>query len=170
MKHRKPLPSDELLKRLFAYNRRTGIVRWRVHLDHTSTYPGKVITSCTKNGYLRVQIYRSSYRLHLIIWKMVTGVDPVSEIDHRDLDRKNNRWRNLREATRSQNAANMGITSRNTSGFKGVSFYRPSGLWRATIRKDGRLHFLGDFDTPQEAHAAYVIKANELYGEYARMK
>ncbi len=170
MSKRKPLPSQEFLCKLFAYDPNTGIVTWRVCLYRSRVKIGSQVKSRTTRGYFRVSISGSAYRLHLIIWKMMTGVDPDHEVDHHDLDKGNNRWDNLRAATRSQNAANIAITSRNTSGFKGVSFYRPSGKWRATIRKDGRLHFLGDFDTKEEAYAAYVAKAEELFGEFARTK
>jgi hypothetical protein len=87
-------------------------------------------------------------------------------IDHRDGDPSNNRWANLRRATRSQNSANRRIPRNNPCGFKGVSRHR--GKWDATICKKGRRHFLGSFLTPQAAHAAYVKAARKLFGEFAR--
>src|ERR1035441_5417799 len=143
MKHRKPLPPQSLLRELFTYDPVSGIVRWIVHVPHSNRYAGDEVNSRLKKGYFRVMIGKSAYRLHLIIWKWVTGSDPKDEIDHRDLDGCNNRWSNLREATRSQNGANISLTCRNTSGFKGVSFCRPTSRWRASIRKNGRLYFLG---------------------------
>ena len=87
-------------------------------------------------------------------------------IDHRDGDRANNRWDNLRCATRSENNANRALQRNNCSGFKGVSL--KSGKWRARIRKHGRLFALGVFQTPQAAHAAYVAAARRLFAEFAR--
>jgi hypothetical protein len=43
--------------------------------------------------------------------------------------------------------------SKSASGFKGVSPYR--GKWQATIRIDGKLHWLGTFVKPEEAARAY---------------
>jgi hypothetical protein len=87
----------------------------------------------------------------------MTGKWP-KEIDHIDGDPLNNKWSNLREATRSQNNANkVGIAG----GLKGASFHKASGLWRADIKKG-----LGYFHTAQEAHEAYVVAAKKLHGEF----
>jgi HNH endonuclease/AP2 domain len=87
-------------------------------------------------------------------------------IDHRDGDPSNNRWDNLRRATVAQNGANKPRHRNNTSGFKGVC--RDRGRWRAAIYKNGRRHPLGNFPTPEAAHAAYVKAARKLFGEFAR--
>jgi hypothetical protein len=91
-------------------------------------------------------------------------------VDHRDLDRTNNRWNNLRRATRSTNAANTRRQRNNTSGFKGVYPHHKTGRWYAQIRKDGRGYYLGSFATPQAAHEAYAAAARELFGEFARVE
>jgi len=49
---------------------------------------------------------------------------------------------------------------------KGVSLHR--GKWYATIGLKGRKHFLGYFETPAEAHAAYAKAARKLFGKFAR--
>ena len=91
-------------------------------------------------------------------------------IDHRDGNPANNRWSNLRLATHSQNNANRRRPRHNTSGFKGVSFDRRVGKWKATICKEGHTMCLGWFDTPQAAHKAYVKAARMLFGELARVE
>jgi hypothetical protein len=89
----------------------------------------------------------------------------VSSVDHRDGDGLNNRRSNLRPCTDSQNQANAPIRSDNTSGFKGVSFTR--GKWRAFIRFHKKRFFLGCFESPQAAAAAYDQAAQRLFGEFA---
>jgi hypothetical protein len=89
-------------------------------------------------------------------------------VAHRDGDPFNNRWRNLRLSSHSNNVANQSRKQSNTSGFKGVTLDRRRGTWMAQIKKDGRQYWLGRFATPEEAHAAYVAKARELFGEFAR--
>ena len=95
----------------------------------------------------------------------MTGEDPGEmEVDHKDRDRQNNRWDNLRLATVSQNRMNCGIKSR--SGLpKGVKFNK--GRYGARIVVDKVDHWLGTFDTPEEACQAYKAAANDLHGEFA---
>jgi hypothetical protein len=85
--------------------------------------------------------------------------------DHRDGDTHNNRRSNLRFATQSQNTMNR---RRNLSkeGFKGVSTAK-GRRFRARIRVDGKTHYLGVFDNPEEAARAYDTAARELHGEFA---
>jgi len=54
---------------------------------------------------------------------------PAYAVDHRNLDKGDNRWDNLREATRSQNMANTSLPSTNTSGFKGVIWSKRYKYW-----------------------------------------
>ena len=70
---------------------------------------------------------------HRVVWALATGAWPEVEIDHRNGIRDDNRLSNLREATRSQNKHNVGLSRRNTSGLRGVSWFRAGGRWRADI-------------------------------------
>lgn len=169
MTKRRPLPDAEYLRSLFAYEPDTGLLRWKV--ERGGKLPGDIAGAKRgENGYLQVSIDNRLYRVHLVIWKMVTGTEPVAMIDHWDTIKGNNRWGNLREATKSQNQANIGLTKANTSGFKGAFFNKVSGKYYSQIIKDGVVYNLGTFDTAEEASAAYAMKAKELYGQYARMK
>jgi len=88
----------------------------------------------------------------------MTGNWPVGQIDHIDGDKANNRWTNLRLASQAQQ--NMNSKTRR-DGLKGAYPYARG--WRAQI---GNTH-LGVFVTEIEAHRAYLIAADRLYGEYA---
>lgn len=90
------------------------------------------------------------------------------DVDHIDGDRLNNRRANLRAATRSQNMHNTGVSKRNRSGFKGVSWDSRRRCWLACVNSNKVPHRLGCFDTPEEAHAAYVSATIRLHGEFAR--
>lgn len=89
----------------------------------------------------------------------------VGRIDHRNRDKLDNRRENLRLATQSQNMANFGPTSRNSSGYRGVN--RVHGRWAATLIHGEQKWRLGLFETPEEAAVAYDIKAMEIHGEFA---
>lgn len=81
---------------------------------------------------------------------------------------RDNRFANLREATRSENARNMGLYSTNTSGFKGVTWDKSRGKWLAHIKIHGHTIHLGRHKTPKEAHDAYCKGAEKYHGEFAR--
>jgi hypothetical protein len=92
---------------------------------------------------------------------------PGEIVDHINGNTMDNRRCNLRFATRSQNSGNKRKVVAK-SGFKGV--YKKQKVkprWGAAIRKDGQQHFLGYYDTPEEAAMAYDKMAVDLFGEYA---
>ncbi|MGJ2408988.1 HNH endonuclease, partial [Salmonella enterica subsp. enterica serovar Paratyphi A] len=68
-------------------------------------------------------------------------------------------------ATNSQNQMNR---ANQTDLPKGVTFHRGVGKFQAQIKRDGKSHYLGLFDTASAAHIAYCEKAAELFGEFAR--
>jgi hypothetical protein len=104
---------------------------------------------------------------HRVAWLYMTGEWPAGDIDHINNNRSDNRFSNLRPATRSLNIANSTKKKSNSSGFKGVSFSKANRKWFAKITVNYRQQSLGYFNTPQEAHAAYVHAAREAFGEFA---
>jgi len=119
------------------------------------------------NGYRYVRVAGKLELAHRLAWLLMTGDWPVDEIDHENTNSADNRWSNLRPADSSENKCNKRISSRNTTGFKGVS-RTENGRWRAGIALRGKRRSLGRFDTPEEAHAAYAAAAERLHGEFAR--
>ena len=149
------------LRALLDYNKDTGEFRWRKRSDGSADdMPGQI--------RLFIRIDDGLYPAHQLAWFYMTGRWGKPTIDHCDGDASNNRWNNLRQATRSQNGANRARPRHNTSGYKGVSLCRKSGRWRADVGKDGKVIYLGTFATPQEAHAAYLKAARKLFGKFAR--
>jgi hypothetical protein len=90
-------------------------------------------------------------------------------VDHIDCDGLNNTRGNLRVANDKQSATNKRIGVRNTSGFKGVSWNRDCSRWQAHICVDGSSRYLGLYETPEQAHAAYAEAAQRAFGEFARV-
>ena len=75
----------------------------------------------------------------------------------------------LREATRSENKCNSFMYKNNTSGYKGVYWQKSAQKWHARIWSNNKLEYLGLFDSPEEAYAAYCKAAEELHGEFAKL-
>lgn len=158
------MPSSLTAKRareLLSYDPATGILRWR----STGRKAGNLEKS---TGYVRVRIDGSRQYAHRLAFLVTTGDWPSFNIDHKNLIRDDNRWDNLRQATLSQNGANARLSSANKTGFKGVEWAPHAKRWRARLRFMGRRINLGYFDTPEEAHAAYLEKASEVFGDFAR--
>lgn len=109
---------------------------------------------------------------HLRMHRVILGLNVGDQRsgDHANRDTLDNRRSNLRIASRSQNMHNRRAGRNNTSGFKGVCFYRPTGRWLAAIGINNYRHHLGFFDTPEQAHAAYCEAAAKYHGEFARTK
>lgn len=106
---------------------------------------------------------RKSLGMHRLIMAPPDGM-VVDHINGYGLD---NRRANLRVATRSQNMCNSRIMSNNTSGMKGVSFYKSRGCWRAQIGFQRKITFLGYFDTQEAAYAAHQQAAANIHGEFS---
>lgn len=90
--------------------------------------------------------------------------------DHVDGNGLNNQRSNLRNATVLQNQMNKSPNRGGSSPLKGAVFDRghKSRPWRASIRLSGRLKYLGNFATPEEAAAAYAAAATIHFGAFAR--
>ena len=154
---------------LLNYDRNSGIFTWKINAGRHGRYKaGTVAGSINTTGYCVIGVGKKQYEAHAIAWFMVTGEWPKRFIDHRDTDRTNNRFDNLRQATRSQNASNSKLRSDNKVKIKGV--YAQGGKYRAQIRKNGKLHHLGMYLTIEDAAEAYRTAATELHGEFARSR
>jgi len=164
------LPTQSELLEFLSYDPETGLLRWRYRPagppQWNGKHAGQIAGSISKSqGHMVVNIGGRLLLVHRVIWKMVYGED-VPEIDHEDTDATNNRLMNLRRATHHQNMQN----ARRHAGKdlpKGVSLRKRSGRFRSAIYLGGRQTFLGEFDSPAAAHAAYCAAA-AVRGEFAR--
>ena len=134
-----------------------------------SQFAGKeALTSTTSHGYRSGRIFRKTFSAHRVIWAIQTGAWP-SEIDHINGDPSDNRWVNLRIATRSENTRNRGIPVSNNSGVKGVSQRRRDTKWRAHISHLGKQIHLGYFNCRTAAAFAYARASREFHGDFGRL-
>lgn len=158
-----PLPSVELLREYFDYNSETGI--FRAAKARNKTPVGRVLGYTNDKGYVYLGLFGKVYLAQRIAWKIMTGEDSAGDIDHRDGNKSNNAWLNLRLATRTQNNANS--KPRNRPYPKGVKPTR-HGAYRAQIQKNKVGYYLGTFPTVEEASMAYKAAANAMFGEFAK--
>jgi hypothetical protein len=151
------LPTREQLLERFTYNPDDG----------TLISYGREAGYVMGSGYRLCSVKKQRIYAHRLIWCMMTGEWPTEEVDHANRNKSDNRWCNLRLASRQNNARNQSVTAKNTSGFKGVSFHKRTGKWRADIQLNGSQKSLGSFDSPELAALAYQDSAKQNFGEFA---
>lgn len=156
------------LRHLLAYDADSGVFTWRVSRTGRYAKPGATAGHISAEGYVVIGVDGRVYKAHRLAWLYVHGIWPGKDIDHVNGIRSDNRVANLRLASPSENARNSIVSSRNSSGYRGVTFHKGMGKWRAQIRHNGKLVRLGFFERPDEAYAAYLSAAERLHGDFSR--
>lgn len=170
-RRKKNITAEELRQRLY-YDTDTGLFRW-IQGGRWNELAGKVAgnKTATANGYIYINLSGKGgklYLAHRLAWLYMTGEWPTAEIDHINGARADNRWANLREATRQQQNGNLKLDKRSTTGIRGVHRVAKTGKYIAHISPSGRYKYLGIFETLEEAAQARKEAADALFGRFAR--
>lgn len=139
------------------------------HADLVNTNKWYALKASDSNVYYAVR--KSSKLLgkqkNIFMHRIISNPPDGYEVDHINHNTLDNRCVNLRNVTHKQNLMNVKKRSDNTSGFKGVSLVKPEMKWRAVIKCNGKCEYIGTYNTPEEAGAAYDKAAKIHYGEFA---
>jgi hypothetical protein len=186
---RHTLPQHFYLVECFDYDPDTGVLRWKIrperhfkwnrrvfrHVNNAwaGQEAGVIFTWSTGLGaYRRVMLNGRYWQNHRIIWKLMTCFDPKEDIDHIDGDGLNNRWNNLREATKIQNGYNRRRWGKLHAHLpRGVTMTYKKGQttrYVAKIRLNKELIYIGTYATPEEAGKAREAVARQHHGEFFR--
>lgn len=150
------------LKEFVTYNPDTGVFTRNIRPTNGKGYIGEQV-GVPHNGYLRCHINKSHVFAHRLAWLWMTGEWPISQIDHINGVRSDNRWCNLRSADAFTNNHNRTRANKNNrSGFLGVKLL-PNNLYQARIRVNNKLITLGNAATPEEAHKIYLTAKRVLH-------
>ena len=128
-----PPPVSKVMQ-VVSYNPDTGVLSWVKNgrdaggIDH---------------GYLRIKVCGYRTYAHRVAWAIHNGYWPKNVIDHINGDTTDNRIANLRDVPRKQNSRNQKMRCTNTSGHMGVHYSNRDNVWRASIKVDGKVIFLG---------------------------
>jgi len=161
--------TQAVLKELLHYDPETGAFERKLRPSRRHPTHRRVPSGFTDDrGYVIICLAGKYYKAHRIAVLWMTGDWPLDQVDHIDGNKSNNRWTNLREATNSQNQANTSARKNNSVGLKGAH-RAAGGRWTSRICVNGRCHFLGLYDTPEEAHAAYAAAAARLQPDFWRV-
>ena len=144
---------DNLLKfeTFLEYNPDNGLFKW---VNNKGKHSKDWFAGSRSSNYLRVRIGKGHYLAHRIAFYLMTGRCPAI-IDHINQNPFDNRFINLRPASRSLNALN-------SCKPKGVQFEKAAGKWRARCCFQGVNASLGYYDTEQEAAEVYLKAKEEL--------
>jgi hypothetical protein len=154
------------LREVLSYDPETGVFTWAKMIGQRCSVGTRAgILYRDRRPRRSIAIDGRRYPEHNLAWLYMTGEFPTHEIDHINNDATDNRWTNLRPATRAQNNQNTRRRLDNTTGYKGVNLHE--GRYAARIQVNKKRIFLGHFDTPEEAYAARCKAAQEYHGEFS---
>jgi hypothetical protein len=150
---------------ILHYDKDTGVFTWAVARPKIKV--GQVAGHLHYKGYINIELFGKHYSAHRLAWFYVTGVWPQETIDHINRVRNDNRFENLREATRRQNRQNSQYV--NKTGYTGVTFkkWMKNKPYSAAISIGGKPTHIGCYSTAEEAAEAYKIKSIELHGDFS---
>lgn len=158
---------EDLVYRLH-YDPDTGNFKWK-NPTNIRIKPGDLAGNPHWKGYLVIGLHQKLYSAHRLAWFYMTGEWPNYEVDHINGIRDDNRWLNLRLATKNQNHYNERLRINNTTGEKGVTFHPQSGKWRARTQKDG-VRYTSLHNHWWQAVKEVRRRREWLHGEYHRHK
>jgi len=123
------------------------------------------------HGYYKLNLYKDGNMYTKKIHKLVGDAfidNPYNKscVDHINNNKLDNNVFNLRWVSKQENSMNSKLSSKNTSNYKGVTFYKQNSKWMAQIQIKGKKYNLGYFDNIEDAVNARVKKAKEFFGEY----
>lgn len=135
-----------------------------------------------RKGYLTIVLrdYNSSpkgFLVHrLVAQAFIPNPKNLDQINHKDMNKANNHISNLEWCSASENMCFRRTPKRKnkTSKYKGVSvilYIKKSGTIskyiKSSIRKSGKSHLIGIFNSEEEAAIAYNEKAKQIHGEFS---
>jgi len=159
--------TQDRLKELLSYSPDTGLFTWASRPTNSIKVGDPAGCLDKSTGYFVIRVDKVLHYAHRLAYLYMTGMLPDGEIDHKDRDRVNNKWVNLRIASSSDNKANSSIRIDNTSGSKGVYKHKKNNKWVANAYSNGKTVYLGSYDCQEEASAAYMQYMTDKFGEYA---
>lgn len=120
-------------------------------------------------GYAMHKLYRDGKSKTIMMHRVIAGTPDELQTDHINCNRLDNRKANLRNCTATQNQYNRANGVGKGSKYKGVSWHKHRGKWRASIVIQGQHKHLGLFDSEIDAAFAYNKSAEANFGEYVNI-
>lgn len=169
------MPDLNFLKSILDYCPDTGEFRWKVYRCGRATIGSvagylHVNSKRPDNKYYRIELNGKEYALHRLAYYYITSIDPAEkEVDHKNGNTLDNKFKNLRLGNDIKTAQNRKIKRTNTSGFKGVSWKEDCKKWYARITVNKKTIHLGYYTNKFYAALVYARAAKHYFGEWRRL-
>jgi hypothetical protein len=137
------------LKELLNYNPENGKFVWR--FGRSGVQAGRIAGTINGNGYRVIRVDGTLYQAHRLAVLYMEGYFPELTVDHELRDKLDNRYDGLREASQQCQMRNRGMFKNNTSGIRGINWYKRKRKWEASIGLNSKLKHLGYFDNLLDA-------------------
>jgi hypothetical protein len=154
--------TQEILKERFEY--RDGELYWKIKTSNIKI--GDMVGHKQSTGYIRASVKGKFYLSHRLIFLMFHGYLPKF-IDHIDNNPSNNKIENLREATKSQNGCNQKISVANTSGVKGIIWFKRNKKWGVQLNINGKNKYFGLYHNIEVAKFIAETMRYKYHGAFA---
>jgi hypothetical protein len=155
----------EIARNIWRYDPSTGHFFWLISPKYDVAIWDKA--GFFDGRYWRLRFKRKNYKASRVAWLYVTGKWPLNQIDHKNGNKLDDSFSNLRGATNAENCRNRRVRSDNKLGIKGV--YQKKNGFVACVTVDGRPVLNKYFKTLAGAKAAYDAAATGSHGDYARL-
>ena len=167
--------TQEEAHRLFEY--RDGVLYWKERpksdfkidwawKQWNQKYSFQQSGSCA-GKYVNVSINKIRHQAHRIIFLMQHGYVP-DVVDHIDGNRQNNKIKNLRVATHTQNLQNSKISKHNNSGCKNVVWHKQRKKWAVRLVLNKKSKSYGLYADLELAELVAQEARNLNFGQFAR--
>lgn len=126
-----------------------------------------------KRGYAVRGVYDhvcNGKRLYkdVTLHRLVIRARPGEMVDHINGDKLDNQKSNLRLCNHAENMRNTKLSTRNTSGYKGIYWHKRSQYWQAYITYNQKHMYLGRYVDKMDAVKAYNAAAEKYFGVFAK--
>jgi hypothetical protein len=158
----KEVIDQETVKKLFHYDAESGMLLWR-YGNGRNVKPWQEVKAKNGHGYYTAKIHGKSYLAHRLAWLYVHGTFPEQDIDHKNRIRNDNRLRNLRAVSRTDNCQNISLPSHNKSGHIGVSWFKNHDCWTVYVKVNKKNKWLGYYKNLNDAIAARKEGEKQYY-------
>ena len=152
--------SHERLQQKLHYDPETGRFT-RISKSRGRGRIGAEAGSVDKDGYVSVCVDYKTYAASRLAWFYMTGKWPDFLVDHRDGDKSNNKWKNLRDVPDAINSQNRHGPHKGKYGGLPLGVNPHGKRFRSSIMIAGKTTRLGTYDTPEEAHEVYLAYRRE---------